>query len=239
MIFWVQLYCFDEICLSGDGCAEISLNVLYKITFHVSLSYLLYEVCLNEYAETSLCCHQMAFSRPSFGFTTLLTQWALSPRWHEGMCRGFSISPSQDNLLSKPNILTQWALSPGRPEQLCECFPVHILYKPIFWVYLLYWLDQLLSTRDTWRNKSSPVSLRNSLYKTILPLKVSYQLEAASPGRMPHLLAEWLKALSPRRMIQSSVSLSWANNNNGFYRASYPGKTISKMLHIYKVRYIK
>ena len=59
-IFWVQFYCFDEICLPGglNECAEASLYALYKTTFQVSLSYWLNELCLlgdlNKCAEASL-----------------------------------------------------------------------------------------------------------------------------------------------------------------------------------------
>ena len=45
-----------------------------------------------------------------------------------------------------------------------------------------------------------PVSPRNGLFKTILPLNLSYWLELCLPG-------EQLKALSPQRMAQSSACL--------------------------------
>ena len=62
----------------------------------------------------------------------------------------------------------------------------------IFWVRLSYQLDQLcLLGYLNKQAESSPVSLRNSLFKTILQLKLSYQLKAESPGRMAQALYPW------------------------------------------------
>ena len=86
--------------------------------------------------------------------------------------------PWQNHLLSKPIILTQWALSVGRPEWICRGFPVSMLnafYKTIFWVSLLYWLDELSPGSAAQTSRGFPFSVMNVLYETIFWVTLSYQ----------------------------------------------------------------
>ena len=79
------------------------------------------------------------------------------------------------------------------PDELCppgdlnECVEAYLytLYKTIFKVSLSYWLDKLclLGDMNKWAD-SFPVSPRNGLFKTILPLKLSHQHKGLSPGKM-------------------------------------------------------
>ena len=88
---------------------------------------------------------------------------------------------------SMPMVLTG-ALSPRRPDQMCRGFPVSVvnaLYKIIFWVSLLYWLDELCLPGHLNNEcaEASPVSLIHSLFKAIFSLKLLYWLEALTNQR--------------------------------------------------------
>ena len=119
----------------------------------------------------------------------VLTPWALSPRRPKWICRGYPVSLM--NALYKNTFQVSLsyqldeALSPGRPEQgmwradtalvsLRNGFSRASCPKTIK-------LTLKLSLRPKW---GSPMSLMNSLFNTIFPLKLSYQLEALPTRRM-------------------------------------------------------
>ena len=99
-----------------------------------------------------------------------------------------------------------------RPEHMCRGFPVHPL-QDIFQVSLSQWLYQLCLLGDL--NKcveAYPESMRNGLFKTILPLKLSNQLKAAAPGRM----AQSFVSLRPEQMnwVFPSITGKWPSQDH-------------------------
>ena len=162
--------------------------------------------------------------------------------------------PLQEHLPSKTTVSNWWVLSPGRPEWMNRTFPVsnviNVLYKEIFWVRLLCWLEFCLQRNlSNEYAEATSVSLINGLFKTIFCLKLSYwftaplrrtaqlpprdlnnEFEEASPVLpmnglfktiFPLKLLYWLKALPPLTWTITMQRLPQRHRRMEFSRQSY------------------